>query len=57
MVLHSPIEIMSEICQRKHPSHDQVGLRLGQTGERVCYGGKTDKTCRIWLSGDKIHLL
>ena len=32
-------------------------LRLGQTGKRICYGGKTDKTCRIWLSGDKIHLL
>ena len=32
-------------------------LRLGHTGKRVCYGRKTDKTCRIWLSGDKIHLL
>ena len=32
-------------------------LRLGQTGKRIYYGGKTDKTCRIWLSGDKIHLL
>ena len=25
--------------------------------KRTCYGGKTNKTCRIWLSGDKIHLL
>ena len=32
-------------------------LRLGQTGKQMCYGGKSDKTCRIWLSGDKIHLL
>ena len=31
--------------------------KLGQTGKRICCGGKTDKTCRIWLSGDKIHLL
>ena len=32
-------------------------VRLGHTGKRICYGRKTDKTCRIWLSGDKIHLL
>ena len=32
-------------------------LRLGQTGKWICYGGKMDKTCRIQLSGEKIHLL
>ena len=32
-------------------------LRLGHTGKQICYGRKTDKTCRIWLSSDKIHLL
>ena len=34
-----------------------IGTNVGQTGKRICYDGKTDKTCRIWLSGDKIHLL
>ena len=32
-------------------------LRAWSDRQRICFGGKTDKTCRIWLSGDKIHLL
>ena len=32
-----------------HKKHDNAEcLRLGQTSKRICYGGKTDKTCRIW---------
>ena len=32
-------------------------VKASQTDKRICYGGKTNKTCRIWLSRDKIHLL
>ena len=29
-----------------------------QTGQRICYGGKTaDKTCRLLLFGNKINIL
>ena len=45
-------------CQPVQCRQTDIGqnVRLGQTGKWICYGGKTDKKWKIWLSGDKIQL-